>query len=599
MRAVFAALLLALLIPACALADEPGPCTQAAALGMPDGEDHDHNEYAQHQGLMCRMEVVSYNSLKHGELDGGDGAKFPANANLGEMDIKGDIAAVAVSQPIGGALFFDVSDPAHPRFLSRYVDAGCALGSDCGAYVEMMSDGKYALLGVQQTDLMPGLITGYASQAPGVKLIDLRDPAHPVLAQEYSTVSVEGIHTARSYVIKDGPFAGEYAFFIQNGVGIEIARVEDTPLGKRMVRIANIAVPDATNTNSIHDTFIQTDPTDGKTYLYGAGGFTTGFVVWDISNPAAPSEVMRWDPTPECRNDWYAHTIDVTTVAGHRYVTLPTEGFSFGTQADAGEHCGTEAGNGDRASVMWIIDATDWASPKLVTTWSNPAGRAAGQLTFSAHNQQIVGEDIMLTHYHGGIFWLDASAAFHGRNERPRELAWGVPYDADERPTIDYGSWVFSHGDFWDANYYKGYIIGADTAGGIYSVRMFEPQSDSPVTPSCSDQLAPVASFRARLTRRGLLLHGRATDHGCNGTVERVLVAVARLQGKRCRFLSSRGKLGRARACTKPRYLLAYGAEDFALGVHGRLPRGRYTVTVRAVDGAGNLGLAAKRLRVR
>jgi hypothetical protein len=617
MRAAVTAVLVALILPAAAQAqiENPGPCTQAAALGMPEGDDHDHNEPSQHQGLFCRMQRVYFGSLKNGELDGGSGAKFPANAQLGELDIKGDIAAVAVAQPVGGALFFGVSDPAHPKFLSRYVDAGCTLSSDCGAYVEMMSDGKWALLGVQQTDLMPGLITGYASQAPGVKLIDLRDPTKPVLAQEYTTASVEGIHTARSFVIKDGPFAGEYAFFIQNGVGIEIARVEDMPAGKRMARIANIVVPDSTNTTSIHDTFIQTDPTDGKTYLYAAGGFTFGFRVYDLSNPAAPAEVADWDLTPECRNDWYSHTIDVTTIAGHRYVTLPTEGFSFGNQADAGEQCGDQAGNGDKPSPMWIVDATDWSklgtssddaatlasksADALVTTWSNPAGREAGQLTFSAHNQQIVGEKIMLTSYHGGIFWLDASGAFHGRHERPRELAWADPFDADVRPTLDYGSFVHYRGDFWDANYYKGYIFGADISGGIYTLNVAEGDAATPGAPSCTDELPPQTTFTAKLSRKGLLLRGKAGERGCNGVVERVLVSLALQAGRRCRFVSAKGRLAKPASCAKPHYVTAAGTTDFALGLRAKLPKGRYRVTVRAFDGAGNIGAATKRLRVR
>ena len=221
--------------PAARAADTPGPCTEAAALGMPDGEDHDHNEASQHQGLYCRIKRAAFLPLTAGELTGGAGPAFTDDSKLGEMDVKGDIAAVAVQEPVGGVLFFDVSNPAKPKFLSRYVHAACALGDNCGAYVEMMTDGKYALLALQQTDLMPGLVSGYAGQGPGVAVISLADPAHPVLTQEYHTVSVQGVHTARSFVIASGPAAGEYAFLIQNGVGTEITRVVDTPAGKQLV----------------------------------------------------------------------------------------------------------------------------------------------------------------------------------------------------------------------------------------------------------------------------------------------------------------------------------------------------------------------------
>jgi hypothetical protein len=381
-----------------------------------------------------------------------------------------------------------------------------------------------------------------------------------------------------------------------------------------MVRVANIPVPDTTNQSSIHDTFIQTDPTDGKTYLYGAGGFTTGFIVWDISNPYLPTEVARWDLTPQCVNDWYSHTIDVTTVKGRRIVTMPTENFSFGAQTDASEECGSEQGNGDKPSAFWFVDATDFtklgtanddaatmakkSADALITTWTNPAGRAGENLTFSAHNQQIVGDKILLTNYHGGLFWLDAAGAFAGRHERPREMAWSVPYEPEQRPTLDYGAWVFTTGTFWDAEWYKGYIFGADIAGGVYSLKVDE--GDSSTSPSCTDQLSPATRFTAKLTRKGLIVHGTATERGCNGKVERVLVALAQnVKKKKCRFATAKGKLGKARACSKARFLPATGTDSFALGLRAKLRKGRYTVIVTAVDGAGNVSRASKRLKVR
>src|SRR5688572_25517292 len=109
---------------------DPGPCSQAAALGMPEGDDHDHNEAAQHQGLYCRIRKVDFNSLKNGELIGNENDGFSLDSKLGEMDIKGDIAAVAVQEPVGGVLFFSVANPAKPVFLGRFKHAACALGSN-------------------------------------------------------------------------------------------------------------------------------------------------------------------------------------------------------------------------------------------------------------------------------------------------------------------------------------------------------------------------------------------------------------------------------------------------------------------------------------
>jgi hypothetical protein len=52
------------------------------------------------------------------------------------MDVAAGIAAVAVAYPEAGVLFFDVSDPSRPRFLSRNRGPECeglVIDVDCGA----------------------------------------------------------------------------------------------------------------------------------------------------------------------------------------------------------------------------------------------------------------------------------------------------------------------------------------------------------------------------------------------------------------------------------------------------------------------------------
>ena len=94
-----------------------------------------------------------------------------------------------------------------------------------------------------------------------------------------------------------------------------------------------------------HDTFIQEDPILKRTLLYAAGGFTSGFYVWDITAPTEPVLLAEWDPTPECGNDWYAHTIDVTVRNGKRVVTMPNELIDFfGEQGDDPDNCGSLSG---------------------------------------------------------------------------------------------------------------------------------------------------------------------------------------------------------------------------------------------------------------
>ena len=116
----------------------------------------------------------------------------------------------------------------------------------------------------------------------------------------------------------------------------------------------------------------------------------------------------------------------------------------------------------------------------LVTTWTNPAGRPGGDLRFSPHNQQVVGDRIYLSHYHGGVYVLDASAAFRGLRQRPRELGFVVPHGDDVRPAHEplvqplvgeFSTLTPDRPMIWDAVFYQGHVLAADMFGGLYSFR--------------------------------------------------------------------------------------------------------------------------------
>ena len=615
--------------------DNPGPCTAAAAQGMPEGEGHNHQDIEQHRNLSCRLKQVAFNPLKEEPKDRSD-------VVLGEMDVKADIAAVSVIYPEGGILFFDVKDPANPKFLSWYRDANCEsvrFANNCGAFVDLSADGKTAIIGVQNISFAPNPFEidteGKPTAQPGVQIVDISDPRKPRPGFNRTVVSVGGVHTARTFPVAEGPAKGEYVYAIANSVGVDISKFVQTPAGRVLEPVARIDAP------NIHDTFTQVDPIDGKTYLYIADGFGRGFQVFDVTNPASPKRVAVWDLTPECTSDWYSHTIDVTHRGNRRYVTLPAELFTSANKQSASQQqlgCGVEQGNGDKAGPMWIVDASDFSKlpqsadstadvkkkseAALVTTWTNPAGRAAGNLTFSPHNQQIVGDKIYLSDYHGGVFVLDASGAFAGRPERPRELAYMVPAgDASNEaarplftpPPASATPRERGRSSIWDMVFYKGYVLAADQVGGFYSLQYEgdvagddgRPTAPSVVTAqpggggtgasqNCADRTAPRARFPRRgglrITRRGMSMFGTARDlTPCPGSVSRVLVAVAKVQGKRCRFVSPAGRLGKARSCSKPSYLPAAGTDRWSLRLKARLPRGRYRAQPRAIDAAGNV----------
>jgi hypothetical protein len=101
-------------------------------------------------------------------------------------------------------------------------------------------------------------------------------------------------------------------------------------------------------------------------------------------------------------------------------------------------------------------------------------------MIFSPHNQQIVGNRIYLSHYHGGVYVLDAKAAFSGKRKAPVEAGFIVPSGPAERPlfkrAIEPISPFFTEHlgwrpDIWDAYWYKGHVLAADMVGGFYSLQ--------------------------------------------------------------------------------------------------------------------------------
>ena len=604
---------------------QDGPCTAETARAMPAAEGHDHLDVTAHK-FSCGVTKTFFDPLTT-VLD-------DRPIVTGEMDVKGDLMVIATAYPESGFLLYDIKDPAKPVLLSHYRGNECEqvlIDIDCGAYVDLAPDGQSVFMSIQQTTVLapPSAATRPTAAYPGVEVIDISDPTRPLLRQTLPVQSSGGVHTTRSFVVPadggEGPREpGTYTVSVANGEGLLISEVGPGGLLQPVAPPMTIALAES------HDTFIQEDPLTRRTLMYVAGGFSTGFLVYDVTAPSEPVLLAEWDITPECTSDWYAHTLDVTTVDGRRIVTMPNELIDFfGNQGDD-EACGTFNGNGDLAGPMWIVDATDFSRLKprpdddpakktdaedtLITYWSNPAGRAGGELTFSPHNQQIAGDKIYLSQYHGGVVVLDATEAFRGRNVRPRELALYVPSEGPIREIppdaggvlVDYHfttGFIDYRPLIWDMTFAKGHILIPDMTGGLSVVREDAvPPGPAPVAQpvssgrgTCTDAAAPRSTLsRARLTRRGVQLRGAARDEGCGG-VSKVAVSVALKAGRRCRFLSSFRRIERARSCAKPIFLNAKGRERWSFAARAKLPRGRYEIRVRATDARGNLERPVRR----
>lgn len=507
-----------------ALPSPSGPCTAAAARSMPEGSGHRHLDIDQHR-FACRVALAYFDDL-HDEL-----SQNP-DVILGEMDIESGIMAIAVAFPEAGVLFYNVRNPARPVFKSWFRFSNCeevVVDVDCGAYVDLSEDGKLAFLSLQQISVIPGDDAEskvLPPTPPGVQVINVSDPTAPVPNDFYGEASgVGGTHTSTSHVIPaknpvnpgEDPAtrdAGEYLFSVQNVDHVDIGEVKRDPI----TGVATVDQVTEIPVDELHDMYIDNDKLTGRTYLYVAGGFATGFYIYDVTNPAKPVLKGEWDLTPHCAEDWYGHTTFTVVRDGRRYVTIDAEAFGgngeFGEQsaADQRQGCGEQVGNGDKPGPLWIVDATHFSQLRpandkdgeekgtvaqqvrqnsrntLVTTWTNPARQEAGNIEFSPHNQQVVGNRIYLSHYHGGVYMLNAKKAFsgiRGSEARPTEQAFVVPSKKPVRPhhkhvvdpVIPFISTFFgARPTVWDTLFYRGCVLIPDSTGGLYSYAMGGPE---------------------------------------------------------------------------------------------------------------------------
>jgi hypothetical protein len=120
----------------------------------------------------------------------------------------------------------------------------------------------------------------------------------------------------------------------------------------------------------------------------------------------------------------------------------------------------------------------------------------------------------------------------------------------------------------------------------------------------CTDTTAPKATL-ASLKATGGKLSVAGTAHdvaaGCKATgVASVQVAVSRTAGAGlCRFVLTTGKLSAPVSCSATYALVAHGRTVWKLASKRRLPAGHYSVTVKALDGAGHAKTLHRTLTVR
>jgi hypothetical protein len=126
---------------------------------------------------------------------------------------------------------------------------------------------------------------------------------------------------------------------------------------------------------------------------------------------------------------------------------------------------------------------------------------------------------------------------------------------------------------------------------------------------ACVDTRAPTAKVLSVSTKgRRLAVRGTASDAGCAATRSRrstagrvasVQVTLSKAAGRKARFVRANGTLSKPMPKRTGVALVAHGKAAWTLRLAGRLAKGRYAMTVRAYDAAGNVQASTRTVTVR
>ncbi len=401
------------------MAQFPGTYTVWAQAGPASGFTTVEVESRQ---VVQRLEVLGQGRVSHRRtsdfwvFEGVDGRDYAVTGTWGSD---------------GFAYFWDVTDPTnHVLVDSIQVDARTV--ND----VKVSPDGRYATLTRE----------GASNRRNGVIIVDMADPANPVIAAEYDEGLTGGVHNAYPQ--------DDYLYVLSAGEKYLIVDMQDI-YNPRTVSEVNLPG------SRIHDVWVH----DGIAY---SAEWRTGVVMTDVGNG-------RWGGSPE-------NPVVVTTYplpGGNTHAVFPYYQESTGRfYIFAGDEIigragfALEGGNNrapydpdipgtgtprNTAGYIHIVDFTDPENPEKVARYHVPE--------YGTHNIWVEDDVLYQAYYEGGLRVVDVSGLLMGNlYTQGREIAVFKPNDP-----IGY---VHNAPTTWSAMPFKGNIFLSDANSGIWAVRL-------------------------------------------------------------------------------------------------------------------------------
>lgn len=557
MRTALASLLVAaLLLAGCASDGDGGPdpataepvadpawALNAIFLGADPADtdfvpDHDHNDRELHKGLS----TPNFELLGHDPLLSEYFRSSAGTAWCGDVAAEGDrrLAVVHSFSTDVALSVIDVTDPRTPLMVGELV-----LPFDFTYDVAIFEDSRYAViagnpdlandqpptaLGLAFPPLpdpaaaalppipfsatwrdacgeeRPVRLAGPADQLPhgySAILVDLADPANPVVADFYEYPGGRNVHSISTamvdgtrYVATSGLGAVPCTLPSVNGQPVpnpvpcepmvprygnlmshfDVLTVEETPAGARLV-LDNLIIPsDQAHldpsllylSNGHTDATIEQHPVTGDTLAYLAD-WDGGLHIVRLDDTMQSTPIASWGLAPGGDN---------TQMTGNVHSVRPVPGLR-----EDGKHLllvGQEVvgrPSGRPTGQVAILDVTDPSVPERVAKWTLPVDvqwSPAQGLLFSTHYPVLAGDTLFVSMYHAGVWAADFSKARWPDLPSigvylPDQEPAGDPYAASPAPEVLETLWL--GGDD---------LLVFDGNSGAYTLRFHGVRPDVP-----------------------------------------------------------------------------------------------------------------------
>jgi len=331
----------------------------------------------------------------------------------------------------GFAYMWDVTDRANlVKTDSVQVDARTV--ND----VKVSPDARYALMTRE----------GASDRRNGLVILDLEDPAHPVIASTVDEGLTGGVHNAFP---KD-----DYAYALSGGEKYVIIDVADIYNPRTVGEVQH-------ENCRIHDVWVL----DGMGYSAQWG---CGILVYDVGNG-------QWGGTPE--NPVFVSQI--TTPGGRAHAVFPYYQESTGRflvfagdeilnrrgmPLEGGlsrEPYNPETDEGGRpsntAGYIHVLDFTDMQNPKKVARYKVPE--------YGTHNIWVEDDVLYQAYYEGGVRLVDVSGEMMGNlATQGREIAVYKPADP--------AGYIANAPMVWSAMPFKGEVFLSDWNSGMWALQL-------------------------------------------------------------------------------------------------------------------------------